>query len=151
MSDTKIQVKIGAIEFSGEGEKEWLAAQLDKLLAHAPKLLANAIDAPTAGKDNGQAPIQEDSGIASKTLVAFLQEKNATTVQVRKFLATAVWLESKGNKRLDTRDVVHALKDANQSRLGNPADCLNQNVGKGFCEKDGGAFFVTVEGKKSLG
>jgi hypothetical protein len=150
MPETKIQFKLGAIEFSGEGDKEWLAAQLDKLLANAPKLLSVG-SPPQAPAADGQAPIQEDAGIASKTLVAFLQEKNASTVQVRKFLGTSVWLESKGKKRLDTRDVVRALKDAKQTRLGNPADCLNQNVGKGLCEKDGDTFFVTLEGKKSLG
>jgi len=79
-----------------------------------------------------------------------LREKNASTNQVRKFLATAVWLHARGKKRLSTADVTRALKDSNQTRLGNPADCLNKNVAKGHCEKDGKDFFVTSEGSASL-
>jgi len=92
----------------------------------------------------------KDATIAKKTLPAFLQEKNATSRQVKKFLATAVWLEAKGQSRLTTGDVSKALNDANQKRLGNPAECLNQNVAKGYCEKDGKQFFVTDDGKSSL-
>jgi hypothetical protein len=51
---------------------------------------------------------------------------------------------------MKTGDVTKALKGAHQSRIGNPADCLNQNVQKGYCEKDGGEFFVTDDGKQSL-
>ena len=83
-------------------------------------------------------------------MATFLKEKGATTKQVLKFLATAVWIESKGKQRLSTGDITKALKDSNQSKLGNPAECLNQNVKKGFCEKDGSEFFVTTEGKDSL-
>ena len=93
---------------------------------------------------------ERDTAVAKKTLPAFLQEKNATTKQVKKFLATAVWLEAKGQSRLTTSDVTKALNDANQKRLGNPTDCLNQNVTKGYCEKDGKQFFVTDDGKSSL-
>ena len=57
---------------------------------------------------------------------------------------------SEGPKRMQTKDVTGALKTANQSRLGNPADCLNQNVSKGYCEKEGNQFFVTDDGKASL-
>ena len=36
-------------------------------------------------------------------------------------------------------------------KLSNPSDSLNSNVGKGYCEKDGKHFFVTPEGRQSLG
>jgi hypothetical protein len=54
---------------------------------------------------------------------------------------------------LTTSSVVKALSANNQPRLGNPADTLNQNVKKGFCEKrkDGTSFFITPEGLHSLG
>jgi hypothetical protein len=61
-----------------------------------------------------------------------------------------VWLEAKGQKRIQTVDVTKALKEANQTRIGNPADSLNKNVSKGHCEKDGKQFFVTDDGKSSL-
>jgi hypothetical protein len=151
MSESKIEIKIGQITFSGEGEQDWVAKQLDKILAQAEKLLSLA-PAPGegGGDDAGHKPMGKDPTIADKTLPAFLQEKSATTKQVKKFLATAVWLEAKGHGRLTTGDVAKALNDAHQKRLGNPAECLNQNVSKGYCEKDNKQFFVTDEGKRSL-
>jgi len=153
MSESKIEIKIGEITFAGQGEQEWVAKQLDKILAQAEKLIQLASPATANNNDDGgtgHRPMGKDAGIAKKTLPAFLHEKNATRNQVKKFLAAAVWLESKGQNRLTTADVTKALKDTNQTRLGNPADCLNKNVGKGYCEKDGKQFFVTDDGKASL-
>lgn len=39
MSESKIQVKVGIVEFSGEGNQDWLAIQLDKILEKVPELL----------------------------------------------------------------------------------------------------------------
>ncbi len=151
MSESKIEIKIGQITFSGQGEQDWIAKQLDKILAQAEKLIQLA---PVSGESDvegaGRKAMGKDNVIAKKTLPAFLQEKNATTKQVKKFLATAIWLEAKGMNRMSTSDVTKALNDAHQKRLGNPADCLNQNVTKGYCQKDGSQFFVTDEGKNSL-
>ena len=151
MSEAKIDIKIGQIQFSGEGEQEWVAKQLDKIIAQAEKLIQLA--APENPQDDGDEHdrrMGKDSTIAKKTLPVFLGEKEATKNQVKKFLATAVWLEAKGQHRLQTRDVVAALKASNQTRLANPSDALNKNVTKGFCEKEGTKFFVTDDGKKSL-
>ena len=153
MTDVKIHFKAGSVEFSGEGDKEWLEQQLDKLITKLPQLfsITNAINPQLSNPANTpHAPMSPDISISNKTLPAFLKEKSATSNQVKKFLATAVWLEAKGKRRISTTDVAKALKDSNQNRLGNPADCLNKNVGKGFCEKDGNEFFVTTEGKDSL-
>lgn len=153
MSESKIEIKIGEITFSGQGEPDWVAKQLDKILAQAEKLIQLT---PPRGNDNGAGedgdhkPMGKDPSIAKKTLPAFLQEKNASSNQTKRFLATAVWLEAKGQSRLATADVTKALSGANQKRLANPADCLNKNVGKGYCEKDGKQFFVTDDGKNSL-
>ena len=103
-------------------------------------------------QENAHAPANfSSSEIAKKSLAIFLKEKNATSVQTVRFLATSAWLEAKGSKRLSAKDVSQALKDANQARLGNPADCLAKNIQKGYCEKDGKQYFVTEEGKQSLG
>lgn len=156
MSLSKIEVKIGSFTFSGEGEGAWLAAQLDKLLDRAEHIIkifpavpveAEAVAAP----HHAAADFSASASIAAKSLASFLKEKNATSNQVSKFLVTAAWLEAKGNKRLTTANITAALKAANQGRLGNPSDALNKNTGKGHCEKDGNQFFVTQEGKDSLG
>jgi len=150
MSEAKIQIKLGSIEFVGEGEKEWVSQQLDKILERAPSLIAIAPAQMTGTIGGTHIAMIADPAIAQKNLATFLKEKNATTSQVKKFLATAAWLEAKGKTRMSTADVAKALKDSNQTRLGNPSDCLNQNVAKGHCEKEGAQFFVTVDGKASL-
>lgn len=153
MADTKIQFKLGAIEFSGEGEKEWLEAQLDKILEKAPKLINIVPSTPPVGAGapvGAHTPIGVDPAIAQQPLATFLRTKNATKNQVKKFLATAIWLESKGKNRLNTGDITQALKDSNQVRLSNASDCLNKNINKGYCDKDGKDFFVTEDGKNSL-
>jgi hypothetical protein len=146
MSQVKIQIKVGDVEFSGEGEQGWVSTQLERVLKAAqgtPGGRVSERSAPDAGS-HGQ------NATGSQSLASFLRDKNAAVNQVRKFLATAAWLHAKGKKRLTTADVTRALKDNSQSRLGNPADCLNKNVAKGHCEKDGKEFFVTTEGLASL-
>jgi hypothetical protein len=39
MSDSKIQLKVGVVEFSGEGDSQWLSLQFDKILAKIPQFL----------------------------------------------------------------------------------------------------------------
>jgi len=39
MGESKIEIKIGQISFSGEGEQDWVAKQLDKILGQAEKLI----------------------------------------------------------------------------------------------------------------
>jgi hypothetical protein len=151
MSEAKIDIKIGQIQFSGEGDQDWVAKQLDKILAQAEKLVQLALpEKENEGDGEPHKPMKSDALIAKKTLPAFLNEKGASTNQVKKFLSTAIWLEAKGQNRLQTRDITGALRSAKQSRLVNPSDSLNKNVSKGFCEKEGTQFYVTEEGKKSL-
>jgi len=101
---------------------------------------------------NGQQhnPIVTDPSIGKKALGTYLKEKSATTNQTKKFLATAVWLESKGKSKLKTTDITKAPNDSSQKKLSNAAQFLSNNVGKGFCEKDGDEFYVTDEGRDSL-
>jgi len=153
MPDARIEFTIGGISFMSEGEQEWVAEQLDKILEKAPDLirLAPKKQASRIMKTESHESTQgTDTAIAEKTLPVFLNEKNATRNQLKKFLATSVWLHAKGKKRLKTSDVTAALKDAQQRRLGNPSDCLNKNVAKGYIEKDGNEFFVTQEGRMAL-
>ncbi|HUI57970.1 MAG TPA: hypothetical protein VLY04_23505 [Bryobacteraceae bacterium] len=87
MAQAKIQVRIGNISFSGEGDSKWLEAQLDKLLAAAPKRIEDiasedALEGTTEAAKNGGA-------VAAGSLASFLKAKKATSNQVRKFLATA--------------------------------------------------------------
>src|SRR5438067_3512182 len=121
MADVKLQIKIGNVEFSGEGDQAWVGAQLERVLKAAPAIVTPG--PPTAGQTRHSPDSDKPAApnIAGQPLATFLRDKNASTNQVRKFLATAVWLGAKGRNRLTTADVTRALKDSNQNRLGNPA------------------------------
>lgn len=154
MAISKIQIKVGIMEFSGEGEQDWLAIQLEKILIKVPDLLKFEVASPGYSKESSRdEPGDSKSLNPSKitNLATWLKDKNATTNQTKKFLATAAFLQVGGKSRVSTSDVTNALKKSNQSRLGNPSDCLNSNVKKGFCEKDGNDFFVTAEGLDEIG
>jgi hypothetical protein len=156
VADSKLEIKVGSITFSGEGTGDWLSKQLDKVLAKIPELVnvlppgngESGDNSSSAGDSGSGAP----SGKVSGTLASYLKSTGSTSNQVRKFLATAAWLhDTEKKKRLTTKDVSTALNDHNQGKLTNPANTLNQNVGKGHCVKDGRTFYVTPDGKSSLG
>jgi hypothetical protein len=155
VADSKLEMKVGSITFSGEGSGDWLSKQLDKFLAKIPELVAVAPPeslGDDGGGENGAGGPGIRRGKASGTLAAYLKTTGSTSNQVRKFLATAAWLhDTEGKNRLATKDVPVALNSHNQGKLTNPAECLNQNVGKGHCVKDGKTFYVTPDGRASLG
>ena len=147
MTTAKIELKLGNFSFLGEGDQAWLSKELDKVLERVPQLG----EVPSGGNATlGGGSQTKNPDVEGVPLASFLTSKNATTNQTKKFLATAVWLHGRGRNRLTTKDVVKALKDSNQTRIGNPADCLLKNIGKGFCEKDGSEFFVIGGGSASL-
>lgn len=90
-------------------------------------------------------------GKLTQSLASYLSAKQASSNQVKRFLATADWLRQKGTSELSTALVSKTLRDNHQSKLTNAAECLNKNAAKGFVEKDGKRFFITSEGLTSLG
>jgi len=149
MTTSKIEVQIENLSFSGEGEADWLASQLDKLLDRAEKLMAHASQSES-DPQHAPADLSHNVAIAKKSLAVFLKEQKSPT-HAKKFLATSAWLEAKGQDRVTTTDVSKALKNAAQTKLTNPSLAFSACVKKGHCEKDGNKFFVTQEGKDSLG
>jgi hypothetical protein len=87
----------------------------------------------------------------AKSLATYLSEKQAHSNQVLRFLVTADWLRLRGVTPLNTKAITEALRNNNQSRIGNGPDVLNKNAAKGHIEKDGKNFFITPEGLISLG
>lgn len=161
MSNSKIEIKVGIVEFSGEGEPKWLSEQLDKILEKVPELLkielaSDEYKQPKSRDVSNPSPIQtatvspksDSSSQINSNLSNFMKETDSTKKQRRRFLAVAVWLQLKhGRKSMSTRDISTSLKEYQQSRLGNASEMLNQNVSKGFCEKDSSNnFYVTPEG-----
>jgi hypothetical protein len=151
VSTTKIEVTVGTVSFSGEGDQAWLAEQLDKVLKAAPDL--SRIPSRPAGNfrsSSGDSTPLDPSQFTT-SLSAYIKEKGGESNQVDRFLITADWLRRRGVTNLATAAVSKSLTDNHQKRLANPADCLNKNVSKGLCEKTETGFYITPEGLKKLG
>ncbi|HEX4155417.1 MAG TPA: hypothetical protein VHY48_07375 [Acidobacteriaceae bacterium] len=153
MPDAKIEIKVGAVSFSGEGPGEWLSKQLDKVLTKLPELTKIApCDEPEEAGSAGAATANNRHKKNNVTLAAFLKDKQATVNQVRKFLATAAWLQDhEGKNRVSTAEVTMALNSHNQGKLTNPGQCLSRNLSKGHAVKDGSQFYVSDDGRAELG
>jgi len=84
-------------------------------------------------------------------LYHFVTEKKAASNQVRKFLATAVFLSRSNNvSKLSTPMISRALKSYGIEKLQNASDCLNKNEKKGYCIKEGKEFIITENGYLSI-
>lgn len=143
----KIRIKTGSIKVDYEGPEDFLDSKLPKLVSEVTTLAEQI----PAGSDNSNSNEDTESRTPAP-LASFLKEKKAASQsQTRRFLATAQWLHQKGRKRIKTQDVTKALRESNQKRVSNASECLNRNISKGFCERDGKEFFVTEEGRNSLG
>src|SRR5687768_4531521 len=75
MSVSKIEIKVGIVEFAGEGDQEWLAQQFDKILIKVPELLKIEMESPVnsnsaetfkANSNNGGVLDMSMLSIASK-------------------------------------------------------------------------------------
>ncbi len=124
----------------------WINEKLDLLplidaVTRADEQIASAA---SAQRVVGERPKIETS------LASHIRSKGADISQVLRFLVTADWLRLRGQP-LSTGTIAKALQDNHQSRLANPADCLNKNVAKGNCEKTKDGFFITPEGLRELG
>lgn len=145
----KIDFSFGSLSFSGEGTEAWLATQLDKLIAAAPTL--SHLKGPKASAEEDTPSDGDAESQFTESLAAHLKAKGGEAKQVVRFLATADWLRRRGAKHLSTSMITKALSDNHQKRLSNPADCLNKNIGKGFCERNKDGFFITPSGLEALG
>ena len=154
MANAKIDFTAGDILFSVEGEESWIASQLDKIIEKATGFIKIApspqVITKGAGTTTKHKTVKKATTITTQALSSFLIEKHATRDQTMKFLATALWLQVNGQKRLVTSDIIQALRDGNQNSLGNASRDLVHNISSGFIDRDGRQFFVTTKGKASL-
>jgi hypothetical protein len=97
------------------------------------------------------AKVSPDTVQTDSPLLQYLTEKKVTTNQVRKFLATAVFLSrNNGISKLSTSMISRALKSYKIDKLQNASDCLNKNEKKGYCIKEGKEFVITENGYLSI-
>lgn len=158
---THFRLKLGTaeIEFTGAAEflKNEIMPAVNRIVAAAetslkspednePKQIAGASFDSTSFIGN----IQSDD-VAVGSLASYIKHHNAESNQVRRFLVVADWLRRRGQKLAKPGEIAVALRAHQQSKLANPADCLNKNVAKGYFEKTTDGFFITPEGHNSLG
>lgn len=180
MAESKIDFSFDNLHFSCEGEKDWVGTQLNQILNRIPglnnpeliakseKIKSSSIqvvaeddlieNAPNEEvKEKGKRVhkpkvvaeplVEEPSG---DPLYEFLKEKKADKNQVKKFLATAVYMHSQGGEKFSTPMISKALKASHIEKLINASDCLNKNEKKGFCIKDEKEFILTDAGIRSI-
>jgi hypothetical protein len=151
MAQVKVEFSIGSLRFAGEGDQNWVESQLDKILDKVPTLSAFVAQIGSgSGAESGNPGATGDASFTA-SLASHIKAQGAEQSRVKRFLATADWLRRRGGQALTTAAVAKALSDNHQKRLANPADCLNQNVTKGLCEKKGDGFFITPDGLVAMG
>jgi hypothetical protein len=128
----------------------------------AKSVVAGDVIAPKLVKKRGIIPssaLKEKAARKEKAIIRpvieqidsplsrFISDKKAGTNQVRKFLATAVFLARNNNvTRLSTPMISKALKSYGIQKLQNASDCLNKNEKKGYCTKEGKEFIINENG-----
>lgn len=165
---TRLRVKLGAAEIEYEGGTQFLKDQImpavDKILEMVyarvdlqrlrPALQLEAVHPLEKGNDGQPSHTPNSPGPSTPTkssLSSYLKATGDTSKQVQRFLATAGWLHRRGQKELSPSLIAKTLKENHQKKLANPADCLNKNVTKGYCEKTDDGFFITPDGWETLG
>ncbi len=106
MSDSKIQIKIGIVEFSGEGNQEWLGQQFDKILAKVPELVKIEMATPRPTEINKNNPIptthNETINLSMVSIAAKLNCKSGQDVAT----AAAAFLKFVQGKSSFNRDEI---------------------------------------------
>ncbi|MFN8251578.1 MAG: hypothetical protein U0V75_06815 [Ferruginibacter sp.] len=127
MSDSKIQVKVGIVEFSGEGNQDWLAKQLDKILDKVPELLkievgdsANQTNQNNNNSGSNSGGGHSISGLSVLNIAGKLENKSGSDLVI----IAAAFLHFIENKPTFTRDdISSAMKKATgvykESYMGN--------------------------------
>lgn len=138
------------------------AAKITKLNAVPEPSAANETLASKRGRKPGhvkKVKLEKKSAIKAKPvaqpvdspLLQYISDKKVLNNQVRKFLATAVFLARNNNvSRLSTPMITKALKSYGIEKLQNASDCLNKNEKKGYCLKEGKEFVITENGYLSI-
>jgi hypothetical protein len=142
----KLDIKIGNVSFMGEGDQTWLSEQLAKVIAAVPAAQSESVE---DGLKNEKKTVSSPKNVGS--LASYIKAKGGESKQILRFLAAAAWLYIRGERELSAKIVAKALAENHQKKLANPADCLNQSVKKGHCEKTPDGFFITPEGWTELG
>lgn len=115
MGDSKIQIKVGIVEFSGEGDETWLAEQFDKMLAKVPELLKIEVSAPNNTTTHGDINIESKSAEQTELNLSIINIAAKIDDDSGPGLATAAaaYLKLVQQKPTFSRDeILKTMKDA---------------------------------------
>ena len=150
MNESKIQVKVGIVEFAGEGEQDWLAKQLDKILEKVPELLKIEVSnsfKPASGStgsnhlDNGTSTI---SGLSVLNIAGKISSKSGSDLAI----AAAAYLHFIENKPSFTRDDISSTM---KKATGIYKDSYLANLTKILTQLEKGSIFLKSGSTYSLG
>ena len=146
----KIRVKLDNFEVEYDGPEAFLEGKLQEVVRSLSEFERKA-----SGSGQRSDAARKEERTPGTPLPLFLKSDKIKS-QADRFLATAVWLrDEKEQKSLKTSDVTRALKDSQERRLSNASECLNVNIGKGYCEIDSRksserTFYVTAQGREHI-
>jgi hypothetical protein len=117
MSESKIQIRAGILEFSGEGEQAWLSEQVDKILGILPQFLKDDTVKKTATNMPESADAQGASERIAETLDLSMQSIAAKfdgNTGPGLVTAAAAYLRFvKGRSKFSRNELLEAMKEAN--------------------------------------
>ncbi len=139
------------IRFEGRNIKIELIGTEEFLEEKGQQIIANllALDAEVKPKEI-EAREETVESKQEEVLAQYLKPFNGKAEKLR-FLAIAAFLQNNGMKRLETGDIIKALKQANQKPFTNTSDCKAKCIKEGSCAKDDRrTFYVTNLGFEML-
>ena len=126
------------------GSEEFLETRGQQIIV---KLLALDSEVPSKKINLSEKP---SDSIPEENLAQYLKAFNGKSEKIR-FLAIAAFLQNNGLGRLETGDIIKALKQANQKPFTNTSDCKAKCIKEGSCAKDDKrTFYVTNLGFEML-
>lgn len=150
MNDSKIHIKVGGVEFAGEGNQDWLAVQLDKVLEKIPELLKievknYAVNDPIKNDQGNEFINKENSSLSVLNIAGKLNSKSGTDLVI----AASAYLHFTEGKLNFTRDDISSnMKRATgiykDSFLANLTKTLTRMEKNGSLLKNGNAYCLSA-------
>lgn len=143
---SSIKIEAGGVAIEFTGSEEFIEKRLPTLITEIGQRISQMSLPSRAGGE------QSSDGSEATIGLGELIKSHSIDTQIGRFLAAAAWLQHQQSDNLTSTEVANALKKAKQTEVKNPSDCVNQNLKKGFIEKnDDKTFFVTPAGMQELG
>lgn len=131
MSESKIQIKIGIVEFSGEGNQDWLGAQFDKILAKMPELVKIEMAAPNNDQNQigSTKPAASQSGSINLSITNVAAKLNCKSGQDVATAAAAYLKLVQGKASFNRDEILDSMKKATGYYKGSYNNNLTNIIG----------------------